>query len=69
MYDIYHTCDKALKEQLFASINQLYIACLHDDDIRFAAVTTLTNMTHLWTTYGVTDDDQLGKNLAVMTTP
>ena len=26
-------------------------------------------MTHLWTTYGVIDDGQLGENLAVMSTP
>ena len=26
-------------------------------------------MTYLWTTYGVIDDDQLGDNLVVMSTP
>ena len=69
MYDTYHTCYKVLKAQLLASINHLYIADLHDDDIEFTAVKTLTIMTHIWTTYGVIDDDQLGENLAVMATP
>ena len=57
-----------LKAQLLATVDHLYISDLHDDDIGFAAVTTLEIMTHLWKIYGAIDDNQLIENLAIIST-
>jgi hypothetical protein len=52
IWNLYQNTDKALKRQVLASIDQVYIRSLKNRHTGFASVKTLTILNHLFNTYG-----------------
>ena len=62
IWNLYQNTDKALKRQLLASIDPVYIRSLKNRHTGFASVRTLTILTHLFTTYGKISPHDLEMN-------
>ena len=64
--DVYHVTDKVLKLQLRSAVEEVPYNDLHDNDVRYALVSTRLLLDHLWTSYGKIDDNQLAANTGCM---
>ena len=62
-YKLYHETAKALKSQLIAAVAPNFIRALWDKKYGFSTVTVLQLLTHLWTTYGEINEQELTDNL------
>jgi hypothetical protein len=62
VHELFHSTDKKLKQQLLLAIPRLCLAAHDNDDVGFANATTLTLLTHLWTTYGSKTADDYTAN-------
>lgn len=62
-HKVYVTTEQALKRQLLAAVDRLYVNELQHETLGFASVSTLQLLTHLHLTYGTITFDQLEANL------
>lgn len=62
-FKVYNNTEQALKRQVLAAVDRLYVNELQHDTLGFANSTTLQLLQHLHTTYGLITFDQLETNL------
>jgi hypothetical protein len=68
-FKTYHDVDKALRNQIIASLPDLYIRAVKDDTTGYGNVTSLTMLDHLWKTYGTITQPELKENEKRMQLP
>jgi hypothetical protein len=68
-FDVYWATETALKQQLLAAIEPIYIQALEHEDRGLAEVTTLQILSHLWNAHGKLENDDIQNNQREFTTP
>ena len=69
LYQEYLTVGNALKKQLLASVDDIYLCALKQPYVLYGNVTVLELLTHLYTTYARITPGDLERNNEIMTKP
>jgi hypothetical protein len=68
-FTLYFNTEAALKKVLLQAVPATFTQKLRDEELGYASTTTLQLLTHLDTTYGVVNEDDLDRNLAALHKP
>ena len=69
LFNEYNSVDKSCKKILFSLIPEAYYRSFKNKYTGFSAVSCLTILTHLWTTYGILQDYEVQDNDQMMKQP
>jgi len=66
LFQQYDATDRALKQQLLGAVDNMFVSALSDPHVRYANISTMQLLTHLYNTYAKITDYNLEENKEAM---